>query len=215
LLCGDPTTPAQPPQSPPVKATTDDKGKPEETKTVPKKLIHVSNPDQDNPRPKDWTRADAEMVQEILSVAKQGGPSNVLLVHGDDLRWAVASTWQAYNPYSSAGAEAVLTARNPSPKKKMEGDPPKEKPFDVWVVAYLGRDSSSRWSIKSVERTGNRIRVLYTDHYRDPGVLVRVGDDKPYMMWAPLGRLEPGKYTVELYETNDKEVNLTRLVKVK
>ena len=81
--------PTEPAQSPPVKTTSpaDDrnkaeKGKPEETKTVLKESIHVSNPDQDNPRPKDWNKNDAEMVQEILSMAKQGSCCCTRTAHG-------------------------------------------------------------------------------------------------------------------------------------
>ena len=210
------SSPAKGPGAAADKAT-EQKGKQEETKIVPPKLIHVSNPDQDNPKPKGWNADDRDRYEEIRGAAKRGGPSNVLLVHGDDFRWAVWSTWQAYNHYGTYTAENALPARDPDPEKKDDPDPPKDvNKSAVWVVAYLGTDTSDRWLIKSVERTGNRVRVSYTDRYKNPGgVGATVGDSTPYIMWAPLGRLDAGKYTLELYETNEMEVKLTRLVLVK
>jgi hypothetical protein len=179
--------------------------KKQDTITIPRKEIHVSV--GDSPKAEGWTEADKKIYDEILTCVKKTGPSNIILVSGDDFRWAVASTYQAYNFYTTYNATGVFPARDPKGLDLVL--PKKGQRFGVWVVAYLGMATSDQWTIKSVERTGTRIRVVYTANSR------QLGDDVAYMLWAPLGPLEEGKYTLELYETNDKEVSLSRLVKVK
>jgi hypothetical protein len=84
---------------------------------------------------------------------------------------------------------------------------------DAWLVVYLGRTSSNprAWVLKSVEQMGNKIRVTY-DTYQPQGVDVRTTDLHPYFYWVPLGDLPKGMFDVELYNSSDRSVVLTRKI---
>ena len=64
------------------------------------------------------------------------------------------------------------------------------------------------WVVKGVERSGNKVRVSFFKR------LARTKDLQPYFAWVPLGTLEGGTYTLELFEAGDQEVKLARTVSV-
>ena len=179
----------------------DDKAKAEEWKAVPREHIRVCNTEQKNEplKKEEWTKFDEERYRNILGIALKVGPSNVFLVYGDTFGNAVEATHKAFSPYGghTGGADTILP--------NLAGT---EKKPEVWVVAFIGVSSPDRWTIKKVERAGTRIRVSYADHGSVQGTTA------PVIVWAKLGPLDPGRYTLELFGTNDDEIKLTRLVRI-
>jgi hypothetical protein len=123
------------------------------------------------------------------------GLTNVFLVRGKDITQAVRATSMAM-PGNSGGGYPVL------PEDGSE-------PTQLWLVAYLGRSSSgtdAEVPIQSVEREGKTIRLAYRYH-RNANQ-----DMMPYIFWVPLGEMKKGTYTLELFDTDKKEVTLLRRV---
>lgn len=133
------------------------------------------------------------MYKQLLS----HGLSNVVLVRGSDIGDAVALTQVAFRSGVGTG---VLTRPNDNNPSNL-----------LWIVAYVGRDSSSplHYEFLRVEQTGNRFRVEYRDNRPDGGSDEYI----PYAIWVPVGELEAGKYTLELYEAKAKDVVLSRLIR--
>ena len=71
---------------------------------------------------------------------------------------------------------------------------------------------ASRRTVTAVERTGTTVRVnnvlLPPPEGGGPDPVA------PLWLWAPLGDLAPGWYTVELYDADVKECVVTRRVQV-
>ena len=181
---------------------------------VSRDAIFLSHPDQNRCKKVGWAEADEEIYEDLLRAAKHAGPSNLLLVRGDDLRAAVAATYPAYNTLFTAGnatGERVLPERKAGSLALVPPRPGRQA--GVWAVAYLGSGSDSDWTFHAAERSGTRVRVSFRDNTAAPGG-GRVGNVRPNMVWAPLGVLARGRYTLELYETGSREVRLTRVVHV-
>ncbi len=181
-------------ESPAGSTATEDKKGAEKTESVAAEDLYTT---QAGPpaRLKDWTNRDEQTLEAVKRAAMRVGPSNVFLVRGNSFRDAVGATEWAFGELGHTG-------------KADEAFPRRLKDADVWVVTFLGTGSSDRCAVRAVERTGARIRVSYVDR---GGVL---GDIVAHFAWARLGRLEPGKYTAELYDLDRNEVTLSRLVRV-
>jgi hypothetical protein len=102
---------------------------------------------------------------------------------------------------------------------QVEGDPKAAAPKAVskagelnWVGAFLGSDGSSppAYRVLSVAIQGRKVRVTYETIKR----VISTGDEHPYLLWAPLGKLSPGEYTLELYEATTQKVTASRKSKV-
>jgi hypothetical protein len=122
------------------------------------------------------------------------GASNVFLARGDDLKAAVKATWEVFRYGRSASGPVSADRRSRSER--------------YWLVAYLGVDGSvpPAWLVKSVKVSGRTIRLAFTKRGDATGVL------HPYFVWAPLGKLGPGTYTLELFDEESKQVTLSRRV---
>ena len=85
-----------------------------------------------------------------------------------------------------------------------------EKDERIWVVAYFGVSGSSpeAWVVTDVERAGGRVRLSFRYNGAE------TDDLKPYFVWAPLGPLGAGTYTLELYDAGGREVVLSRTVRL-
>jgi hypothetical protein len=129
------------------------------------------------------------------------GLTNVFLVRGKDINEAVRAASSAMVGFSGGGGYPV------APK---EGEwPPATESRQLWLVAYLGAGHSGTNAsvpIQSVEREGKTIRLAYC--YRSN----QNKDMMPYIFWVPLGEMEKGTYTLELFDTDKKEVTLLRRV---
>jgi hypothetical protein len=111
----------------------------------------------------------------------------ILLVNGKDLPSAI----QASNP----GAQRCPKTGAPIDLKSNE---------QIWVGALLGANGSSppAYQVLSVEVEGTKVKITY-EHLES---FERTADFHLYLAWAPLGKLEPGEYTVELYDAVAKKV---------
>jgi hypothetical protein len=168
-----------------------DKGPP--TKSIPLSELYVTFKQEGVtlmlPRPR--VEGDLSLKDRVA----KNGTSNIFLVRGADVGTALLSAEMAY--------------RGSSADRPLRGNPPtKDKP--IWVVAHLGVRGSSppAFEVKAVERDGKRVRVSFEEKRS------RSLDERPYLVWAPLGELEPGDYTLELYNVSRERVVLMRLVEV-
>jgi hypothetical protein len=124
----------------------------------------------------------------------------VFLVRGKDINEAVRAASSAMVGFSGGGY--------PVAPKEGEWPPPTES-RQLWLVAYLGSGPSGTNAaapIQSVEREGKAIRLAY--RYRGN----EHKDMMPYIFWVPLGEMEKGTYTLELFDTDKKELTLLRRV---
>jgi len=82
-----------------------------------------------------------------------------------------------------------------------------------WLAVYLGCGHSEprRWVVEGATVSGNTIRLTY----RQPQAKVQTMDVVPYYYWVPIGVLDEGAYTLELYDDDLKAVTLMRRVEVK
>jgi hypothetical protein len=142
---------------------------------------------------KEYVEPYGHTLQEIYR-RFQGGASNVFLARGDDIAAAVAATWEVY------------TARHPVAEPASLRSPPR-KSVDLWLVAYLGVEGSGpAWLVKSATVSGKDIRLTYR------WVGTEANDERFYFVWVPLGKLQPGTYTLELLDENRRQVTLVRRV---
>ena len=77
------------------------------------------------------------------------------------------------------------------------------------MAAFLGVSGSGpAWLVKSVEVSGKKIRLVYE------WVGTKANDSHPYFVWIPLEKLQPGAYTLELFDQRRNHVALFRTVTV-
>jgi hypothetical protein len=124
------------------------------------------------------------------------GASNTFLVKGKDIAAAVKATRLVFTGGRRAGVP-VTGERDLHSK-------------DCWLVAYLGTGPSTPppWVIESVTRKGFTIRVTYSEPRRARSTR----DVHQSFLWVPLGPLEPGTYSLELFDSGKGQVTLQRRV---
>jgi len=122
----------------------------------------------------------------------------ICLVNGKNCRTAAKVSHPLLNP---AGE-----------KKEAPANPMVKAAEDAWVGAFLGNAGSSppAFRVLSVETKGKQVRVKY--EFTPPEVAT--GDVHQYFVWAPLGKLTAGEYTLELYNAVEKKVTATGKCKV-
>ena len=117
-------------------------------------------------------------VGEVWSAAMRTGLSGAFLVAGETFEDAVSATASVLGGGSSA--------------EELRHQP--KKGGDIWVCAFLGNTSSTppAFAVRRIEVDGNAVRVVFSR----PKSLMRTPDRNPYLIWANLGPLAPGKYRV-------------------
>lgn len=133
-------------------------------------------------------------MRELYQQSIRMGASNVFLARGDDIAAAVKATWEVFT-HGQPVSEAVSADRRSKSKQ-------------YWLVAYLGVSGSDppAWLVKAVEVSGQNIQVAFTN----PGSGAK--DEHPFFVWAPLGRLKDGAFTLEMFDEEKKQVTLSRRV---
>jgi hypothetical protein len=179
------------------------KPKKEKVEEVPLKSIYATTGQEEVQR---INRNDGEYgtaINEIISHSRSGA-SNVFLVRGHDLPAAVKATLLVL-----AGSRPVDTPIGPG---DLTGPHDRTKHDSIWMVAYLGTAGSSppAWDIASVERRNKTVRLTYSK----PDRFYSSRNLHVYLAWAPLGKLEPGDYSLELFDGRKREVTLLRRVTV-
>jgi hypothetical protein len=147
---------------------------------------------------KDAKDAAAEFRDEAQPYGVFSGLPQVFLVNGNDFRAAV----KASRPF----LEDTGGGKTPAPKAESKAGGPQ------WVGACLGSDGSMppAFRVLSVETSGTKIRITYESIRRNEST----SDEHPYLLWAPLGKLNAGEYRLELYDTTVKRVTVSRKSKV-
>lgn len=89
---------------------------------------------------------------------------------------------------------------------------PKPQQGSHWMVAYLGFGPSEPtwWTIEGASVEGDKIRLTY----RKAKTTEATADIHHYYYWIPLGKLKPGVYYVELFDSSVKAITLSRRVVV-
>ncbi len=174
-----------------------EKDKAERSTPIPLDSMYVTSEQEDL---KHVFFGDARFSRLTLGTlfenSKLVGTSNIFLVRGAEIKDAVQATTVAYN--------RGFGARDPV------WDDPLQNNEQLWVVAFFGVSGSGplEWIVKGVERADNRVRVSFSQ------LGSHTQDRFPYFLWAPLGRLEAGEYTLDLYDATEKIVVLSRNIKV-
>lgn len=145
-----------------------------------------------------------EPYGEVLTrLFRQWGPpgaSNVFLVRGKDFETAVKATYRVL--WCALNADF--------PGHDCEGRPPGAPLEPLWLVAYLGTAGSEPpgWLIHSAEQSGATIRLSYVTGRPT------TNDGHEYLVWVPLGHLDGGIHTLELFNHTEQYVTLMRRVQV-
>jgi hypothetical protein len=126
------------------------------------------------------------------------GQRVLFLINGKDFPAAV----KASRPFLQLEGDA----KAPGPKAETKAGE------QNWVGGYLGSTGSQppAYRVLSVEVKGRKVRVTYETVKSGGSTL----DYHSYLVWAPLGKLTAGEYTLELYDAAAKKVTAVRKSKV-
>lgn len=110
--------------------------------------------------------------------------------------------------------EALLATRDLILGSRGAGFPVRHRKAsgEYWIVAYLGAGPSNPcwWVVDACVVESQTVRISY--HSAAPSAGTK--DLHQYWYWASLGKLQPGAYTLELYDTKEECEALTRRVVV-
>lgn len=140
-----------------------------------------------------------DVLEEVHAAARHAGLSSAFLVAGKDFGHVALATASVFG----GGLSAKEVVRRHGLKNG-----------DIWVCAFLGNSSTTppAFSVQRIEVAGQTVRVVFAK----PRSLFRSADHAPFLIWANLGQLPPGKYSVELVDADqDNEVVVARKVTVK
>ncbi|WP_145107528.1 hypothetical protein [Botrimarina mediterranea] len=108
--------------------------------------------------------------------------------------------------------EALLASRDLILGSRGAGVPVRHRKAsgEFWIVAYLGAGPSNPcwWVIDACVIENQTLRISY--HSAAPSAGTK--DLHQYWYWASLGKLQPGAYILELYDTKEECETLTRRV---
>ncbi|MCC7473970.1 MAG: hypothetical protein IT425_01125 [Pirellulales bacterium] len=139
-----------------------------------------------------------KLFQQISAFSS--GASNVFLVDATNKLDAFKATLSVLEGSHSADTPAPVNAGEPERGSH-------------WLVVYLGVGPSEPvWSV--VEAVNVRRKTMRVN-YHHPKANIVTRDVWRYYYWIPLGTLDPGNYQLELYNTKEKAVVLSRRVTVK
>jgi hypothetical protein len=173
-------------------------GKAAERRTIALSSVYSTNGQEGlKGAPLDLTK-EARRSFESLRRKSLDAPSNIFLVTGRDIAEAIAATRLAMS-----GARPVDGPVKPKDDAKVEKH---------WLVVFLGHKGSEppAWLVKSVEQADGTIRATISE----PKGGGRTADLHEYLIWAPVGKLKAGTWTLELYMAEKKRVTLLRRVDV-
>ncbi len=168
-----------------------------EARVIPLKSIYAT-PDQGELQRLD-RRLDKPLGKELHLIDQHfsSGVPAILLVGGEDIGEAVRATRHAL-----CGGH---NADSPVPAN------PGSKPKQLWLVVYFGSWSSApKWLVRSVAVEQSTIRLKFSlAQNLDPEPVSRL-----HLVWAPVGQLTAGVYSLELFDEDRKHVALLRRVTV-
>ena len=127
------------------------------------------------------------------------GPSNAFLVDAITASDAIEASRTVF--FGGRSADTPPPVNQPDPKRG-----------SYWLVAYLGIGPSGPAFVieeASVER--DTIRLTYSR----PKPSSVTADIHHYYYWVPVGKLRPGEYRIELFDSGQKKVTMLRRVILK
>jgi hypothetical protein len=171
-----------------------------ETVTIPLASIFSTNGQEGLLSLRNGAADPCEFDMAAIRREVGSGSSNIFLANAGDIVQAVNATREAFLGGRSAEVPVL---------PELAGGP---KPTSFWMVAFLGVTGSEppAWVVRSAERKGKVIRLSV----QRPAGGGETKDSHLYFVWVPLGKMEPGKYTLELFDAKKKEVTLKRRVAV-
>jgi hypothetical protein len=128
----------------------------------------------------------------------QAGPQRIVLCEGKDVAAAVKSAGMSFTMSDMSSS----MPDQPIPVVTIGTD---ER---VWLAAFLGADGSipPAYKVRAIEVSGRTIRLSYE---RDDSS-GRTCDLIGYLVWASIGRMDAGVYTIELFDSAAGNVTVTR-----
>jgi hypothetical protein len=137
-------------------------------------------------------------LDKIYEKVSDTSLSHIFIVRGEDLNQAIKATRRAFT--SSQRGDRVIESDDNSAAAQ------------CWVVAYLGSGSSTppAWEVRWVKVKGQIVQLAVSEPKRK----IASADWHTYLVWVPLGKLEPDTYSLELIDAEKMEVTLMRRVTV-
>jgi len=174
-------------------------------RTIPLSEIVTTSPQKDLQSvkyvwEKDKTQtpeAFDNFMRQIQTASK--GSSNIFLVDATNIHDAMSATFSMLVGLRSADTPAPVKTAQP-------------KRGSHWLVAYLGSGPTNPtwWTIESVQVSEGKLVLSY----RKSKPMPATDDVHPYYYWIALGKLSPGAYKVQLFDTDKGVVTLMRRVEV-
>ena len=161
---------------------------PEEARMIPLHTVYATF-NQEGLKAADEAVDNEDLAMALNAIGD--GREEVVLCVGDDVVAAVKASIASFampkEPVPAVGGGSIAT---------------------IWVAAHLGSDGSvpPAYRVRSVEVNRTTIRVAFA-HEDSP---VRSCDLRGYMIWAPVGRVAAGAYTLELFDVTADRVIATR-----
>ena len=166
-----------------------------ELRKIPLNSIYTTSEQKGLKAVDEALRQSSKPLEELIERSVTMGASNVFLVRGNDVAGAVQATRQVFTG-SSVDEPVPLDQRS--------------EPDSFWVVAYFGISGSGEaWLVRSVEVTGKEVRITFKKGVSENN------DEHPYFAWVPIGKLDPGTYTLELFDQRRQQATLVRRVVVR
>ncbi|MGD9635557.1 MAG: hypothetical protein AB7I57_16830, partial [Pirellulales bacterium] len=124
-------------------------------------------------------------LQQIHNVSKGG--SNTFIVDATNLYDALSASLDALTGPRRVDAPVLLNRSEP-------------ERGSFWLVAYLGSGPSNPtwWAIDSVAVEKDKVVLAYHETKPRPAT----DDERHYYYWIPLGKLDPGAYEVQLFDSD-------------
>ena len=160
-----------------------------ETRAIPLDTAYATF-NQEGLKSLDDTAANEQLGDIVSSI--QDRPARMVLCVGSDVASAVTNSGMTF-----------ALPNNPTPAVTSTASD------TVWLAAYLGTDGSmpAAYKVRAIEMTGKTIRVTF-ERDESSG---RSCDLRAYLVWAPVGRVEAGTYTLELFDASTGSITASRL----
>ena len=160
----------------------------QQTRVIPLNTVYATF-NQEGLKSADEAADNEGLVQAVSAIREM--PEQIVLCVGSDVSAAMKSSAVGF---SVTKDQAPIVAGSTSET--------------LWVAAYLGTDGSipAAYRIRAIELKGKILRVAYE---RDESP-TRSCDLLAYMIWAPVGQVEAGAYTLELFDATAGTVTVTR-----
>ena len=164
----------------------------EERRLIPLDTVYASF-NQEGLKPLD-AEVETDGLAQVLGAVRES-PQQIVLCVGIDLASAVRGAELGF----ATPDEATLPVTGSTSDT-------------LWLAAYLGSDGSvpSAFRVRAIEVNGKTLRI---DYERDKSP-VRSADLRSYLIFVPLGRVEAGVYTIELFDAAAERVTRSRTLRV-